>query len=283
MLAFINLFQENPFLMRALIACIGISFICPILGIFLMLRRMSLMGDAISHAILPGIALGFMFGGMSILCMAFGGLLAGLVVTILAGIVSRQTEIKEDASFAGFYLIALALGVIIISKSGTNLDLMHILFGSILAVDKESLVILVSVVTFSLLVWVIILRPLVIDIFDKQLLRSYGVNAVIYHLLFLFLVVINLVIDFQILGTVLVVGLMMLPASTSKLLASSLNNMIVIAIISSVFSSIVGILVSYYYDLATGPSIILISGILYILAIIFVNIRKIIARPHFKV
>ena len=280
-MSFVNLFHDNLFLMRALIACIGISFICPILGIFL-LRRMSLMGDAISHAILPGIAIGFMFGGMSVIFMALGGLLAGLIVTILAGIVSWHTEIKEDASFASFYLIALALGVIIISKSGTNIDLIHILFGSILAVDKESLIILSSIVTFSLILLMIILRPLVIDIFDKHLLKIYGVNAVIYHLLFLFLVVINLVIDFQILGTILVVGLMMLPASISKLLASSLNNMIIIAILSSIFSSIAGILISYYYDLATGPSIILINGFLYILAIIFVNIKKVISKPHFE-
>ncbi|HMT02459.1 MAG TPA: metal ABC transporter permease [Burkholderiales bacterium] len=282
MMSFVNLFHDNLFLMRALIACIGISFICPILGIFLLLRRMSLMGDAISHAILPGIAIGFMFGGMSVIFMALGGLLAGLIVTILAGIVSWHTEIKEDASFASFYLIALALGVIIISKSGTNIDLIHILFGSILAVDKESLIILSSIVTFSLILLMIILRPLVIDIFDKHLLKIYGVNAVIYHLLFLFLVVINLVIDFQILGTILVVGLMMLPASISKLLASSLNNMIIIAILSSIFSSIAGILISYYYDLATGPSIILINGFLYILAIIFVNIKKVISKPHFE-
>ncbi len=281
-MSFVNLFHDNLFLMRALIACIGISFICPILGIFLLLRRMSLMGDAISHAILPGIAIGFMFGGMSVIFMALGGLLAGLIVTILAGIVSWHTEIKEDASFASFYLIALALGVIIISKSGTNIDLIHILFGSILAVDKESLIILSSIVTFSLILLMIILRPLVIDIFDKHLLKIYGVNAVIYHLLFLFLVVINLVIDFQILGTILVVGLMMLPASISKLLASSLNNMIIIAILSSIFSSIAGILISYYYDLATGPSIILINGFLYILAIIFVNIKKVISKPHFE-
>ncbi len=281
-MSFVNLFHDNLFLMRALIACIGISFICPILGIFLLLRRMSLMGDAISHAILPGIAIGFMLGGMSVLFMALGGLLAGLIVTILAGIVSWNTEIKEDASFASFYLIALAIGVIIISKSGTNIDLIHILFGSILAVDKESLIILSSIVTFSLVLLMIILRPLVIDIFDKHLLKTYGVNAVIYHLLFLFLVVINLVIDFQILGTILVVGLMMLPASISKLLANSLNNMIIIAILSSIFSSIVGILISYYYDLATGPSIILINGFLYILAIIFVNIKKVISKPHFE-
>ncbi|MCE2705994.1 MAG: metal ABC transporter permease [Proteobacteria bacterium] len=281
-MAIIHLFSDNLFLLRALIACIGISLICPILGIFLMLRRMSLMGDAMSHAILPGVALGFMFGGMSVLAMALGGLIAGVGVTTLAGVVSRKTEIKEDASFAGFYLIALSLGVIIISKSGTNLDLMHILFGSILAIGKDSLLILSIIVSFSLIVFAIIIRPLAIDVFDKNLLRTFGVNSSFYHLIFLFLVVLNLVIDFQILGTILVIGLMMLPASCAKLLAKSLNNMLIIAILSSLIASFAGIILSYYCNLPTGPSIVIFNGALYIMAILYVNIMKLIKQPHFK-
>ncbi|MFN8770924.1 MAG: metal ABC transporter permease [Neisseriaceae bacterium] len=278
----IKIFIDNPFLVRALVACIGISFICPILGIFLMLRRMSLVGDAISHAILPGVALGFMFGGISVIAMAIGGLVAGLFVTILAGVVSHRTEIKEDASFAGFYLIALALGVVIISRSGTNLDLMHILFGSILAVDKESLLIINVIATISLILMAFIIRPLVIGIFDKNLLQYYGINAKLFHLIFLFLVVINVVVDFQVLGTILVIGLMMLPAGFSRLLTKSLNNMLCLAIFSSLFSSVIGIILSYYYNLPTGPAIILVSGVLYILAILYVNTTKLIKQPHFK-
>jgi zinc/manganese transport system permease protein len=281
MLNLIHVFQENPFLMRALIACICISCICPILGIFLMLRRMSLVGDAISHAILPGVAIGFMFGGMSVFVMAFGGLIAGIITTLLAGWVSRKTAIQEDASFAGFYLISLALGVIIISSSGTNIDLLHILFGSILAIDKESLILLAGIVSFSLLLLMMILRPIVVDIFDSHLLKTYGIKASFYHFIFLFLVVLNLVIDFQILGTLLVVGLMMLPASVAKLLARSLNHMIIIAITSGLLSSICGILLSYYYDVATGPMIVLANGAIYVCAILFVNIKKLIVQPHY--
>ena len=281
-MSIVNLFSENPFLLRALVACIGISFVCPVLGIFLMLRRMSLVGDAISHAILPGVALGFMFSGMSILAMSIGGLIAGIIVTVLAGLVSRHTPIKEDASFAGFYLIALALGVIIISKNGTNVDLMHILFGSILSIDNSSVLILTIVATFSLVLLVLIIRPLAIDVFDKKLLKRYGINAGLYHILFLFLVVINVVIDFQILGTVLVIGLMMLPASFARLLARSFNNMLILAICSSLFSSFWGIVISYYYDLPTGPAIVLINGSLYVMAICYVNLIKLIKQPHFK-
>ena len=279
----VNLFIENKFLLRALIACINISFICPILGIFLMLKRMSLIGDAISHAILPGVAIGFMLGGMSIIYMAIGGLIAGIIVTLLAIIVSYQTKIKEDASFAGFYLLALAIGVIIISKNGSNVDLIHILFGSILSVDQQSLLILSLITTVSLLVISFIIRPLIVDIFDKNLLKINKLNPLIFQLIFIFLVVINLVIDFQILGTILVVGLMMLPASIAKLLAKSLNMMFIIAIISSLLSSLFGIILSFYLDIPTGPSIILVNGLIYIMSIIYVQSLKSIKRPHFKI
>jgi zinc/manganese transport system permease protein len=277
----INLFIENKFLLRALIACIDISFICPVLGVLLLLKRMSLVGDAISHAILPGVAIGFMLGGMSIIYMAIGGLIAGVIVTILAIVVSYYTKIKEDASFAGFYLLSLAIGVIIISKNGTNVDLIHILFGSILAVGSSGLWLLSIITTFSLVMIMFIIRPLIIDIFDKNLLRIYHSYSLVSQLIFIFLVVINLVIDFQILGTILVVGLMMLPASIGKLLAKSLNMMLLTAIVSSVLSSIVGIILSFYLDLPTGPSIILINGIIYIISIIYTQLLKYIKRPHF--
>jgi zinc/manganese transport system permease protein len=278
----ITLFSNNQFLLRALIACIAISFVCPLLGVFLMLRRMSLMGDAISHAILPGVAVGFMLAGISTIAMAIGGIVAGVLVTLFAGIVSRHTVIKEDASFAGFYLIALALGVTIISKSGTNLDLMHILFGSILAVDKQSLFIIIIITSFSLVTLAVVIRPLTIDILDKNILKTFAINASVYHLLFLFIVVVNIVVDFQVLGTILVIGLMMLPAATARVLSRSFNIMLLNAILTSLIASLVGIILSYYYDLPTGPAIILTAGMCYILAILYAYLVKLIKRPHYK-
>ena len=227
------------------------------------------MGDAISHAILPGVAIGFMIGGLSTLSMAFGGLVAGVLVTLASGLVSKHTHIKEDASFAGFYLIALALGVIIISKSGTNLDLIHILFGSILAIDNQSLLIINTITTISLITFAIIIRPLTIDIFDKNALKHIKISAAIYHFIFLFLVVINVVVDFQVLGTILVVGLMILPASIARTCAKSINGMLIIAIISSLIASLFGITMSYYYNLPTGPTIIFVAGVLYVISILY--------------
>ncbi len=263
MLHLIHIFQENTFLLRAICSCIFIAFICPVLGIFLMLRRMSLIGDALSHAILPGVAIAFMFYGMSVIAMAIGGLIAGITISLFATVVSRYNEIKEDASFASFYLISLALGVAIISFSGTNVDLIHILFGSLLSIDNNNLILLAMITSISIIIMMIIIRPIVIDIFDMNLLKIYGVSASIYQALFLFLIVLNLVIDFQIMGTLLVVGLMVLPASTAKILAKSINYMIIIAILSAIISSIIGMICSYYFNIATGPMIILINGIIY--------------------
>src|SRR5947207_3417688 len=133
-------FLAYSFMRRALVACLALSLGCGPIGIFLVLRRMSLMGDAMSHAILPGAAVGFLVAGFSLWAMGAGGLIAGLAVAVLAGAVSRATTLKEDASLAGFYLISLAIGVLIVSKKGSNVDLLHVLFGTILAVDNASLI-----------------------------------------------------------------------------------------------------------------------------------------------
>jgi zinc/manganese transport system permease protein len=132
-------FLEFSFMRRALVACLALRLGCGPGGVLLVLRRMSLVGDAMSHAVLPGAAIGFLVAGFSLTAMSLGGFAAGLVVALLAGLVTRSTEQREDASFAAFYLISLALGVLIVSTRGSNVDLMHVLFGTILAVDDVSL------------------------------------------------------------------------------------------------------------------------------------------------
>ncbi|HET6221520.1 MAG TPA: metal ABC transporter permease, partial [Dongiaceae bacterium] len=149
------------FMRRALIACLALSLGCGPIGVFLVLRRMSLMGDAMSHAILPGAALGFLVAGLSLWAMGAGGLVVGLAVALLSGMVSRATNLKEDASLAGFYLISLALGVLIVSTRGSNVDLLHVLFGTILAVDDSALFLIAGITSVTLLTLAVIYRPLV--------------------------------------------------------------------------------------------------------------------------
>jgi hypothetical protein len=143
-------FVEFSFMRRALVACLALGLGCGPVGVLLMLRRMSLMGDALSHAVLPGAAIGFLIAGFSLTAMSLGGFVAGLTVALLAGLVTRFTEQREDASFAAFYLISLALGVLIVSTRGSSVDLLHVLFGTILAVDDASLLLVASIASVSL-------------------------------------------------------------------------------------------------------------------------------------
>src|SRR5437867_8991569 len=147
---FIAPFAEFEFMRRALAGTLALALGAGPIGVFLMLRRMSLVGDAMAHAILPGAAVGFLLSGLNLFAMTAGGLAAGFIVAVLSGLVARTTELKEDASLATFYLVSLAVGVTIVSMRGTNIDLLHFLFGTVLALDDQTLVLIASITTLTL-------------------------------------------------------------------------------------------------------------------------------------
>jgi zinc/manganese transport system permease protein len=182
-------FAEFGFMRRALVGCLVLALSCGPIGTILVVRRMSLMGDALSHAVLPGAALGFIMAGLSLPAMSLGGLAAGLAAALSSGVVTRLTPLREDASFAAFYLIALALGVLLVSTHGSNVDLLHLLFGSILAVDNTALILMGGIATSSVLLLAVIYRPLVVECFDPGFLRAVGGRGGLVHTLFLALVV----------------------------------------------------------------------------------------------
>src|ERR1700691_1219337 len=157
---------------RALIGTLALACSAAPIGVFLMLRRMSLIGDALAHAILPGAAIGFLIAGLSVFAMAGGGLMAGFLIAIGAGLIARSTPLREDASLAAFFLISLALGVTIVSVKGSNVDLMHFLFGSVLAVDNPTLLLILSIASLSLVILALIWRPLVLECVDPGFLRG---------------------------------------------------------------------------------------------------------------
>jgi len=267
-------FSEFAFMRRALIACIAISLSAGPIGSFLVLRRMSLMGDAMSHAVLPGVAVGFMLFGLELWPMALGGLVASLLVALLAGLVSRVTPLKEDASLAGFYLISISSGVLIISLHGSNVDLLHILFGSLLGVDDKSLLLVAGATTLTLLAFAVIYRPLVVECFDPGFLRvaaggrAAGPGAVA-HLVFLVLVVVNLVAGMQALGTLMSVGLLLLPAAAARLWAGSVGGLMVTTSAIAIASSLLGLILSYHLNTPSGPAIVLVAGFLYLASLAF--------------
>jgi zinc/manganese transport system permease protein len=218
------------------------------------------MGDAMSHAILPGAAIGFLVAGLSVPAMSLGGFIAGIAVVLLAGVVTRSTILREDASLAGFYLVSLALGVLIVSVKGSSIDLLHVLFGTVLALDDTALILIAAIATLTMLILAIIYRPLVLECFDPNFLSSVSRLSTPTHFLFLVLVVLNLVGGFQALGTLMVVGIMLLPAITARFWAQDISNMILVAVAAAFASSLIGLLVSYYANLPTGPAIILTAG-----------------------
>jgi zinc/manganese transport system permease protein len=266
--ALIAPFADFEFMRRALAGSFALAFGAPPIGVFLMLRRMSLIGDAMAHAILPGAAIGFLFAGLSLFALAGGGLIAGFLIAIGAGLVARATPLKEDASLAAFFLVSLALGVTIVSVKGNNIDLMHFLFGSVLAIDNPTLVLILSMTSVSLVVLALIWRPLVLECVDPGFLRAVSRAGGPAHIGFLALVVINLVGGFQALGTLLAVGIMMLPAVISRFWARDIAGMIAVAVVSAAISGYVGLVVSYHANLPSGPAIILVAGALYALSVV---------------
>lgn len=262
-------FIEFGFMRRGLVGCLALALGCGPIGLFLVMRRMSLMGDALSHAVLPGAAIGFIFAGLSLPAMGLGGFVAGISVALIAGLVSRFTSVREDASFAAFYLLALSVGVLLVSKYGSNVDLIHILFGTVLAVDDAALLLVASIASLTLLTLAVIYRPLLLESYDPAFLQSVGASGGVYHLIFLVLVVLNLVAGFQALGTLMAVGLMMLPAITARLWAQSVGGMLLTAITLALSSGLGGLLCSYHFDLPSGPAIILFAGSLYVLSLLF--------------
>jgi zinc/manganese transport system permease protein len=271
-------FTEFEFMRRALAAIIALSVGGAPIGVFLMLRRMSLVGDAMAHAILPGAAVGFLLSGLNLFAMTAGGLVAGFLVALLAGVVSRSTGLKEDASLATFYLASLALGVTIVSVKGTNIDLLHVLFGNILAMDDQTLWLVAINATITLLVLAVIYRPLVIESVDPLFLGTVSRSGGPAHLAFLALVVVNLVSGFQALGTLLAVGLMILPAGIARFWARDITPMICIAVLSAMISGYAGLVLSFQTRIPSGPAIILVAAVLYIVSVLFGSVGGVVRQ-----
>ncbi|MFC5508977.1 MULTISPECIES: metal ABC transporter permease [Hyphomicrobiales] len=285
---FIGPFAEFDFMRRALVGVVALSVSGGAIGVFLMLRRMSLTGDAMAHAILPGAAIGYLVAGFSLPAMTLGGLAAGFAVALAAGAVARVTVIKEDASLAAFYLISLALGVTIVSLRGSAVDLFHVLFGNVLALDDDVLILLSGVATVSLMTLAALYRPLVMECVDPGFLRSVSRSGGLVHLTFLGLVVLNLVAGFHALGTLLAVGLMMLPAAAARFWTADITRLILLASGFGMVAGYAGLVLSYSAgsNLPAGPAIILAAGALYLGSLLLGTqgglARRLLPRRHLQ-
>jgi zinc/manganese transport system permease protein len=241
------------------------------IGVFLMLRRMSLVGDAMAHAILPGVAIGFLVAGLNVFAMTLGGVAVGLLIALLAGAVSRATSLQEDASLAVFLLVSLAFGVVIVTLNGIDIErLMTFLFGETAAkMNTDKLLVIAGNATISLIALALIYRPLVLDCVDPGFLRSVSRADGVAHLTFLALLVLNLISGFHALGTLLGVGIIIIPAGIARFWTRDISMMIALAIISALISGWMGVLFAFHAGIPSGPAVTLIAGLLYIGSVLF--------------
>lgn len=262
-------FADYEFMRRALVGSVALALSGAPLGVFLILRRMSLAGDALSHAILPGAAIGYLLAGLSLPAMTLGGLVAGLVVAIAAGAAARFTTLREDAALAAFYLVSLALGVTLVSLRGSNVDLLHVLFGSVVGLDNAALLMLAGVSALTLTLLAIFYRALVMDTLDPLFLRQTSRLGEFVPFLFLTLVVLNLVAGFHALGTLMAVGVIMLPAAAARLWSQGLAVTLPLAALIGALCCYFGLVFSNQTGAPTGPAIVLAAGLVYFGSLVF--------------
>ena len=215
-----------------------------------------------AHGILPGAALGYLYAGLSLGAMTVGGLLAGVAVAVASGLVARHTVLREDTSLAAFYLLSLSLGVVIVSTQGNNVDLLHVLFGTVLSLNAEALALLAGVALVTVVALVALFRPLVLECLDPGFLRSVSGWSPVAHYGFLVLLVLNLVAGFHALGTLMAVGLVVLPAAAARFWVRHIRPLLALSAVLALLGSVAGLLVSYHADLPSGPAIVLGMAVL---------------------
>ena len=260
---------EYAFMVRALVATTVMSFAIAPVGAFLVLRRLSLAGEAMAHAIVPGIVIAFAVVGLSVSSMVAGGLIAGIAVAALTSLLARMTIIREDASLASLYLIALALGIFILSAAGSAVPLKSFLFGSILGINNETLVLIGATTTITLVSFAFILRPLIANTIDPLFYESQTKYSGFAAHWFMFLVVLNLLGAFKALGTLMAVGLMILPATAARYWASTITSYLLMTFVFALLSCWIGLMVSFYLpNVPSGPAIVLVAAVFFLISLI---------------
>lgn len=262
--SFFQALQTYHFLQNALVTAIMIGVVSGAVGCFIILRGMSLMGDAISHAVLPGVALSYILGlNFFIGAIAFG-LLASLLITYIKG----NSVIKGDTAIGITFSSFLALGVILISVANSSTDLFHILFGNILAVQDSDKWLTIGVSLGVLAAIVFFFKELLLTSFDPLMAKALGMNVQGYHYLLMVLLTLVAVTAMQSVGTILIVAMLITPAATAYLYANSLKVMLVLSSILGGISSFIGLYIGYRFNVAAGSSIVLTAAVLFMISFI---------------
>lgn len=264
-MAFIEAVMQYGFLQKALLTSVMVGIICGVIGCFIILRGMSLMGDAISHAVLPGVAISYMLG----VNFFFGAVISGVITAIAIGFVSQNSRIKHDTSIGIMFTAAFASGIIIITMLKSSTDLYHILFGNVLAVRLSDMWITLGISLFVLGAVYLFYKELLVTSFDETMGAAYGLPVRFIHYFLMTLLTMVTVASLQTVGIVLVVAMLITPAAAAYLLTERLWMMIFLASGIGVISSIVGLYFSFTYNLASGSTIVISSTAIFILVFLF--------------
>ena len=255
----------HDFMRRALMVSALVGGVCGLLSCYMTLKGWALMGDAVSHAVMPGVVVAYALG----LPFSLGAFVFGVGSVALIGFVKQKSRIKEDTViglvFTGFF----ALGLVLVSKIKSNIDLMQILFGSPLGISRSDVnqTLIISFIVISILL--IFRKDLMLYCFDAKHARSIGINTGILHYLLLTLLSLSAVVGLQTVGIILVVAMLITPGATAYLLTDRFDQMTLLAVISSSFSSIIGVYISYWSDIETGGSIVLVQTLIFLIAFLF--------------
>lgn len=275
-------FFQYPFAIRALLASSMVGIMCGILGTFIILRNMALIGDALSHAILPGVVVGFLISGYSILGFFTGSVVAGLLAAILITWIQRNVSTQEDAAIGIVFTSMFALGVMGISwlthQEGVHLDLKDFLFGNVLGISDEDLWLTFSVMTFTILCVVAFYRYFFITTFESVVAKTLGFSVGTIHYFLMLLLSFAVVASLQSVGVILVVAMLITPASTAYLLTERLSKMVIISGMVGLISAVLGLIVSILLETTPGPAMTVVATLLYLMAVLFAPSKGLISK-----
>ncbi|HRJ06753.1 MAG TPA: metal ABC transporter permease [Candidatus Saccharibacteria bacterium] len=256
---------QYDFMLKAIVVSSLVGVVCALLSCFLVLKRWSLMGDAVSHSVLPGVVLAYVAG----LPYSIGAFIFGLGGVLGIGYIKQRVRLKDDAVIGIVYTTLFALGLVLVSKVPSNIDLMHILFGYVLGISDGDAwqVGLIAVAVTGLLIT--LRRSLLLYSFDQAHASAIRLNVNFYHYLLLALLALTVVASVQTVGIVLVVAMLITPGAIAHLLTDRFDRMLLIAASVSVFACIAGAYASYYFDVSTGGAMVLVLGIIFLLTFLF--------------
>lgn len=258
------------FMQRAFVATTVLSASVAPVGAFLVLRRLSLAGEAMAHAITPGVVIGFVAAGLSVTSLLVGGLIAGIMAAALTALLARKTILRSDASLASIYLIALAAGIFILSAAGSAVPLKSFLFGSILGIDDASMMLVGGVATVTLVSFACLLRPLIISTCDPTFFEAQSKRPWLIEQAFMLLLVLNLLAAFKTLGTLMAVGLMILPATSARYWSNTITGQLGLTFLFALASCWLGLSLSYIFpETPSGPAIVLTAGGVFLISVLF--------------